>query len=66
VKKIFCFPAEVETVYCKKVLWNESYFIASGGGVTISVLKKYIESRIRGTQSSTPRTLGAKPPSIMA
>jgi putative transposase len=39
------FPAEVEAVYWKKVLWNESYFIASCGGVTISVLKKYIEEQ---------------------
>jgi putative transposase len=39
------FPDEVEKVYWKKVLWNESYFIASCGGVSISVLKKYIEEQ---------------------
>jgi putative transposase len=39
------FPAQVDKVYWKKVLWNESYFIASCGGVTISVLKKYIEEQ---------------------
>jgi putative transposase len=27
------------------VLWNESYFIASCGGVTVSVLRQYIESQ---------------------
>ncbi|MDY6938616.1 MAG: IS200/IS605 family transposase [Cyanobacteriota bacterium] len=32
-----------------KALWNESYFIASCGGVTVSVLKKYIESQDRPT-----------------
>ena len=39
------FPEEINKVYLKKVLWNESYFIASCGGVTISVLKKYIENQ---------------------
>jgi putative transposase len=39
------FSAQVEKVYWKKVLWNESYFIASCGGVTISGLKKYIEDQ---------------------
>ena len=36
------FADEVNKVYWKSVLWNESYFIASCGGVTVSVLKKYI------------------------
>ncbi len=39
------FPEQINKVYWKKVLWNESYFIASCGGVTISVLKKYIENQ---------------------
>ncbi len=39
------FPKQVNKFYWKKVLWNESYFIASCGGVTISVLKKYIENQ---------------------
>lgn len=37
------FTDEVNKVYWKSVLWNESYFIASCGGVTVSILKKYIE-----------------------
>lgn len=37
------FKDEINKVYWKKVFWNESYFIASCGGVTVSVLKKYIE-----------------------
>lgn len=37
------FSTEVNKTYWKDVLWNESYFIASCGGVTISVLKRYIE-----------------------
>ena len=39
------FPDEVNKVYWKDVLWNESYFIASCGGVTVSILKKYIEAQ---------------------
>ena len=39
------FPDEVEQVDWKNVLWNESYFIASCGGVTVSILKKYIEEQ---------------------
>jgi putative transposase len=47
------FPEQINLVYWrreasplgKKVFWNESYFIASCGGVTISVLKKYIENQ---------------------
>lgn len=39
------FPQEVDQVYWKNVLWNESYFIASCGGVTVSVLKKYLENQ---------------------
>ena len=39
------FADEVEKVYWKNVLWNESYFIASCGGVTVSVLRKYIENQ---------------------
>jgi REP element-mobilizing transposase RayT len=27
------------------VFWNESYFIASCGGVTVEVLKKYVQSQ---------------------
>lgn len=43
------FPSLVNSIYWKKVLWNESYFIASCGGVTISVLKKYIENQDKPT-----------------
>jgi len=39
------FPDEVNKVYWKDVLWNESYFIASCGGVTVSILRKYIEAQ---------------------
>lgn len=39
------FAEEINKIYWKDVLWNESYFIASCGGVTISVLKKYIENQ---------------------
>lgn len=39
------FEAEVDRVYWKNVLWNESYFIASCGDVTLSNLRKYIEKQ---------------------
>ncbi|WP_019508623.1 IS200/IS605 family transposase [Pleurocapsa sp. PCC 7319] len=39
------FSIEINSFYQKKVLWNESYFIASCGGVTISTLKKYIQNQ---------------------
>jgi putative transposase len=39
------FEEEVDKIYWKNVLWNESYFIASCGGVTVSVLRKYIEKQ---------------------
>lgn len=39
------FEAEVDKTYWKSVFWNESYFIASCGGVTVSILKKYIEAQ---------------------
>ncbi|MDJ0692714.1 MAG: transposase, partial [Xenococcaceae cyanobacterium MO_188.B32] len=31
--------------YGKKVFWTGSYFVASCGGVTIDVLKKYIQAQ---------------------
>ena len=39
------FPARVNQFYSHAVFWNESYFIASCGGVTVSVLKRYIEKQ---------------------
>lgn len=39
------FASDVEKIYWKSVLWNESYFIASCGGVTVSVLRRYIEQQ---------------------
>jgi len=40
------FP-ELGEKFKKSVLWNESYFIASCGGVTVSQLKNYIEKQER-------------------
>ncbi len=37
--------SEVNQVYGQQVLGNESYLIANCGGVTISVLTKYIEGQ---------------------
>jgi putative transposase len=39
------FSERVNTFYRKDVLWNGSYFLASCGGVTISVLKQYIDNQ---------------------
>lgn len=39
------FPDRVNKFYWKSVLWNEAYFIASCGGVTVSTLKKYVENQ---------------------
>ena len=39
------FAEHVNSIYWKDVLWNESYFIASCGGVTVSVLRQYIENQ---------------------
>ena len=39
------FPAQVNQFYRKSVLWNEAYFIASCGGVTISMLREYVENQ---------------------
>lgn len=39
------FPDRVNHFYHKDVLWNGSYFIASCGGITVEILKKYVESQ---------------------
>lgn len=39
------FAEKINQFYRKSVLWNESYFIASCGGVTVSTLKRYIEQQ---------------------
>lgn len=39
------FAEHVNNVFWKDVLWNESYFIASCGGVTVTVLRQYIEQQ---------------------
>jgi putative transposase len=45
------FAEHVNKIYWKDVLWNESYFIASCGGVTVSVLRQYIEQQNRPDNS---------------
>ena len=40
------FSSELPQVYGRRhVFWNESYFIASCGGVTVETLKKYVQSQ---------------------
>lgn len=41
------FAQIIDIIYQKDVLWNGSYFLASCGGVTVSVLRRYIESQDR-------------------
>ncbi len=44
------FAKHVNKMYWKDVLWNESYFIASCGGVTVTVLRQYIEQQNRPSE----------------
>jgi putative transposase len=40
------FATELPYVYGRRhVFWNESYFIASCGGITVDVLKRYVQSQ---------------------
>jgi putative transposase len=39
------FPAEVQQFYWKPVFWHSAYFIASCGGVTVDVLKRYVQEQ---------------------
>lgn len=40
------FEFELPKIYGRRhVFWNESYFIASCGGVTVDVLKRYVQSQ---------------------
>jgi putative transposase len=41
------FSERLEKFYWKDAFWNNSYFIASCGGVTIEVLKKYVENQAK-------------------
>ena len=42
------YPEQVNRFYSQPVLWNEAYFIASCGGVTISKLKEYVQNQGQG------------------
>jgi putative transposase len=39
------FADYLASIYWKDVFWNGSYFVASCGGVTISMLRQYIENQ---------------------
>ncbi len=40
------FPTEISKVYWEKAkFWNSAYFIASCGGVTVEVLKQYVQNQ---------------------
>jgi putative transposase len=41
------FAEQINKICSKDVLWNNGYFVASCGGVTIEELKKYIETQDR-------------------
>ncbi|MEO1131276.1 MAG: IS200/IS605 family transposase [Cyanobacteria bacterium J06639_1] len=49
------YPERVAQFYSKAVLWNEAYFIASCGGVTISRLREYVQSQGRKDRQSAGR-----------
>ena len=46
------YPDRVAQFYSKAVLWNEAYFIASCGGVTITRLKEYVQNQGRKNRQS--------------
>ena len=39
------FAAEVQQFYSQPVFWHSAYFIASCGGVTVDVLKRYVQEQ---------------------
>jgi putative transposase len=39
------FESHVSKYYWKKVFWSGSYFVSSSGGVSLDVLKKYIQNQ---------------------
>ena len=39
------FESKVAKFYSKRVFWTGAYFVASCGGVTIDVLKKYVQNQ---------------------
>lgn len=39
------FEEHISTFYSRKTFWTGSYFVASCGGVTIDVLKQYVQSQ---------------------
>ncbi|MGL5807015.1 MAG: IS200/IS605 family transposase [Xenococcaceae cyanobacterium] len=41
------FPDRFAKLYWKDALWSSSYFISSCGGVTVDVLKKYVQEQDR-------------------
>jgi len=41
------FPERFSRFYWKDALWSGSYFISSCGGVTVEVLKKYVQEQNR-------------------
>lgn len=50
------FTEHLSCFYTKDVFWNGSYFIASCGGVTISTLKRYIDSQNRPEGGNSSET----------
>ncbi len=52
------FSEYLNEVYREDVLWNESYFIASCGGVTASVLRQYIENQNSPSPHPAPTPTG--------
>ncbi len=44
------FAEHLEKFYWKDVFWSGSYFVSSCGGVTVSMLRKYIENQESPTE----------------
>ena len=47
------FESIVNDAYRKRVFWTGAYFVASCGGVTIDVLKRYVQAQ--DCPDSSPR-----------
>ncbi|MDJ0620697.1 MAG: IS200/IS605 family transposase [Calothrix sp. MO_192.B10] len=39
------FKSHVDKYYCQPVFWSSSYFVNSSGGVSLDILKKYIQQQ---------------------
>lgn len=56
------FGSKIHSVLWGDSFWSDSYFIASAGGVTIDVLKRYIEKQGNPKKMGRPKKADSSPP----